>query len=51
MKVVSRKRMYYKIGEWAFFEDEYGKQKTISRRIARRRIKRDTVKQIKEDSP
>jgi len=49
MKTVSRKYFYYKIGEWNYFENEYGKQKKVTRRIARRRMKRDANIQISED--
>lgn len=37
----NRARMYYKIGEWAWFEREYGDGKRISRRLSRRRLARE----------
>ena len=37
----NRARMYYRIGEWAYFERERGDGKVIARRLARRRLDRE----------
>ena len=37
---LSRRRLYDKIGEWAYGDREYGKGKRLSRKKARRRLQR-----------
>jgi len=46
VKVCSRARMYYEIGEWSYYEHDRLADKPISRRIARRRLARELRREV-----
>lgn len=49
MKYCSWSRMYYRIGDWAYYDEgRHESKKTLDRRIARRRLRRELRKEIEE---